>query len=66
MATESPPAHQPVDNDDLSDWWIRVRPLRSDVPAHVRVKRWLKSGLRGFKLRCEAIRASPPKEERAK
>jgi len=46
--------------DDLSEWWICVRPLAHDIPAHVRVKRFLKAALRAYSLRCEGIQAKPP------
>jgi hypothetical protein len=52
-----PPAGEP---DDLSPWWILVRPLPRDVPAAIRVRRFLKAALRAYGLKCEGIRAKPP------
>lgn len=48
--------------DDLSDWWIKVRPLPHDVPAAVRVRRFIKAALRAYSLKAEAIQAVPPRE----
>jgi hypothetical protein len=47
---------------------VRLVAMPSDVPAAVRLKRFLKAALRGYGLRCvealEEPRAnSPPKEE---
>lgn len=44
-------------------WTIVVVPLEDDeVPASVRVKRWLKAGLRGFRLKCVEVR-TPTQDE---
>jgi hypothetical protein len=39
---------------------ITVEALPDDVPAHVRVKRWLKLALRGFRLRAPAAASLRP------
>jgi hypothetical protein len=48
--------------DDLSPWWIEIRPLPADVPAAVRVRRFLKSALRAYGLKCESVRGKPPED----
>lgn len=37
-------------------WTVVVEPLEDEVPAAVRVKRWLKAGLRGYGLKCVEVR----------
>ena len=34
------------------DFVIRVRSLKSSIPEAIRLRRWLKIGLRAFHLRC--------------
>src|SRR5438874_1955821 len=36
-------------------WHLVVTPLPGDVPGDVRVRRWLKRGLRDFGLRCVSV-----------
>lgn len=36
-----------------------------DVPVEQRVKRWLKSGLRGYGIRCESVSSTTPEEQLA-
>jgi len=44
-------------------WVVLVVSLKGhDVPTAVRVKRWLKSGLRGYGLKCIEIRTARPDE----
>lgn len=43
-------------------WTVVVVPLEGDVPAGVRLKRWLKLGLRSYGLRCVEVR-TPRKDE---
>jgi hypothetical protein len=38
---------------------VEIRGLRSDAPFNVRLKRWLKIGLRAFDLRCVRLQAVP-------
>lgn len=46
--------------DDL--WLIVLKPLPHDVPAAVRVRRWLKLALRAYRLRCVTVRSPTPAE----
>lgn len=42
-------------NDAADDWPILIRPQPGPVPAAVRIKRWLKLGLRAFGLVCSSL-----------
>jgi hypothetical protein len=55
------PAASPTpDPDEPFEMWVHVRSLSGDSPGHVRARMWLKAGLRGYRLRCDAIRGKPP------
>lgn len=41
---------------------LELRPLASDVPAAVRLRRFLKSALRGYQLRCTSVEEVIEKE----
>jgi hypothetical protein len=45
---------------------ITIRGLRSDAPFNVRLRRWLKLGLRGFQHRCLSLRDVPAVKETPK
>ena len=49
-------------------WMVLVVPVEGhEVPVEVRVKRWLKAGLRGYGLRCVRVRDAKAEEiDRAK
>lgn len=53
------------EEDDLSPWYITLRPLPANVPAAVRVRRFLKAALRAYGLRCEGVQAVPPTDRPA-
>jgi hypothetical protein len=50
------------------DYRVTLRPLRDDVPAIIRLRRWLKRSLRGYGLRClhveEIVRPDKTREEK--
>jgi hypothetical protein len=48
--------------DCLAEFVIRVRVLPGEVPRAVRVKRWLKLGLRHFRIVNEGFVDLPPKK----
>jgi hypothetical protein len=54
----------PREIDDFGPTWFLLRPLPGwgGVPASVRMRRALKCLLRGFGIRCEAMRDAPPEQ----
>lgn len=53
-------AEEPLDVDP---WTVLVVSLKGfDVPTAIRVKRWLKAGLRGYGLKCIEVRTARPSE----
>jgi hypothetical protein len=34
------------------DFWVRLRPLASDAPAIIRLRKFLKTALRSYRLKC--------------
>ena len=55
-------AHEPAEDDDMGESWIRIRPLKSPngIPASIRMRQWLKSGLRAYQLKVEQLTGNPP------
>jgi hypothetical protein len=54
----------PVATDDDADVRLTIRALPdAEVPAAVRLRRWLKLGLRSFRLRCTEIEGLAGKTE---
>ena len=47
---------------DSSDFWLRLQPLPSDVPAHVRLRLALKMLLRRFRFRALEVSDVTDKE----
>lgn len=45
---------------DGADWVLVLKPLPSDIPAEVRMKRLLKCLLRGYQMRCVSVSAHVP------
>ncbi len=47
----------PCSNSALpGDFVLHLRPLPADVPAHIRMRRLLKTLLRGYRFRCVRAR----------
>ena len=42
---------------------VRAEASESEVPTPIRVRRWLKAGLRGYRLRCMEVSDRTPAEQ---
>jgi hypothetical protein len=52
----------PTRPTDRASWTLVVEPLPDRAPAAARVRRWLKAGLRLYRLRCVVARDPRPDE----
>ncbi len=50
-------------NASHEEFIVKVRVEKGNAPGIVRVRRWLKAGLRGYGLRC--VEAKPVESEQA-
>lgn len=47
---------------EMGPTWVLVRPLPRDVPSAIRVRAWLKRGLRDFGLKVEQVSGVGPEQ----
>jgi hypothetical protein len=57
-------AYKLVEDDDMGETWIRIRAPKSlnGIQASIRMRHWLKSGLRAYQLKVEQLTGKPPIE----